>query len=113
MTRKPSCHLIDMLAEVPDPRNNKGKRHPLKSILVLIVIGLMLCSLSKTITPTFTMIYKNFFKAFLIHFLRTRHIHYWETLFTRTRLMKNHMGELRQGVSKQAQVSTHIWTGQG
>ena len=26
MTRKSSCHLIDMVAEVPDPRNNKGKR---------------------------------------------------------------------------------------
>ena len=25
MTRKSSCHLIDMLAEVPDPRNNKGR----------------------------------------------------------------------------------------
>ena len=41
MTRKLSCHLMNMLAEVPDPRNNKGKRHPLKSILTLIVIGLM------------------------------------------------------------------------
>ena len=26
MTRKSSCHGLDMLAEVPDPRNNKGKR---------------------------------------------------------------------------------------
>ena len=41
MTRKSSCHLLDMLAEVPDPRNNKGKRHPLVSILALVVIGLM------------------------------------------------------------------------
>ena len=41
MTREKSCHLIDMLAEVKDPRNEKGKRHPLKSILTLIVIGLM------------------------------------------------------------------------
>ncbi len=41
MTRKSSCHLFDMLAEVPDPRNNKGKRHPLVSILALVVIGLM------------------------------------------------------------------------
>ena len=41
MTRTSSCHLIDMLAEVPDPRNKKGKRHPLKSILALVVIGLM------------------------------------------------------------------------
>ena len=32
---------MNMLAEVKDPRNKKGKRHPLKSILALIVIGLM------------------------------------------------------------------------
>ena len=41
MTRTPSCHLLDTLAEVPDPRNEKGKRYPLVPILVLIVIGLM------------------------------------------------------------------------
>ena len=41
MTRTPSCHLLDLLAEVPDPRNEKGKRYPLVPILVLIVIGLM------------------------------------------------------------------------
>ena len=41
MTRPPSCHLLDMLAEVPDPRNKKGKRHPLKSVLTLVVVGLM------------------------------------------------------------------------
>ena len=41
MTRTSSCHLLDILAEVPDPRNKKGKRHPLVSILALIVIGLM------------------------------------------------------------------------
>ncbi len=41
MTRKLSCHLINILAKVPDPRKNKGKRHPLKSILTLVVIGLM------------------------------------------------------------------------
>ena len=41
MTRIPSCHLLDILAEVPDPRNEKGKRYPLVPILVLIVIGLM------------------------------------------------------------------------
>ena len=41
MTRTPSCHLLDILAEVPDPRNKKGKRYPLVSILVLIVVGLM------------------------------------------------------------------------
>ena len=41
MTRNPSCHLLDILAEVPDPRNKKGKRYPLVSILALLVIGLM------------------------------------------------------------------------
>lgn len=42
MTRASSCHLLDILAEVPDPRDKKGKRHPLVSILALIVVGLML-----------------------------------------------------------------------
>ena len=41
MTRKPSRHLLDMLAEVPDPRKEKGKRHPLKAILGLAVIAMM------------------------------------------------------------------------
>ena len=41
MTRKSSCRGLDILAEVPDPRNNKGKRHPLVSILTLVIIGLM------------------------------------------------------------------------
>ncbi len=41
MTRRPSRHLLGMLAEVPDPRKEKGKRHPLKAILALAVIALM------------------------------------------------------------------------
>ncbi len=41
MTRRESCHLLDMLAKLRDPRKDKGKRHPLKSILALMVIGLM------------------------------------------------------------------------
>ena len=41
MTRTSSCHLMDMLAEVPDPRNKKGKRHPLASVLALTVVGLL------------------------------------------------------------------------
>jgi len=41
MTRTSSCHLLDMLATLPDPRKEKGKRHPLRSILGLIVVGLM------------------------------------------------------------------------
>jgi len=41
MTRTSSCHLLDMLATLPDPRKEKGKRHPLRAILGLIVVGLM------------------------------------------------------------------------
>ena len=36
MTRTSSCHLLDILAEVADPRHKKGnQRHPLNSILAL------------------------------------------------------------------------------
>ena len=41
MTRSFSCHLLDMLAEVPDPRKEKGKRHPLGAMLALTVVGLL------------------------------------------------------------------------
>jgi predicted transposase YbfD/YdcC len=41
MTRTSSCHLLDILAEVPDPRHKKGKRYPLVSLLALIITGLM------------------------------------------------------------------------
>ena len=41
MTRTSSCHLLDMLAEVPDPRNKKGRRHPLVAMLALTVVGLL------------------------------------------------------------------------
>ena len=41
MTRKPSRHLLDMLASLPDPRKEKGKRHPLKAILALAIIAIM------------------------------------------------------------------------
>ena len=41
MTRTSSCHLLTMLAEVPDPRNKKGQRHPLVSMLALTVVGLL------------------------------------------------------------------------
>ena len=34
------CHLMDILAEVPDPRKAKGKRHPLVAILALVVATL-------------------------------------------------------------------------
>ena len=41
MTRISSCHLLIMLAEVPDPRNKKGQRHPLPAMLALTVVGLL------------------------------------------------------------------------
>ena len=41
MTKPKSRHLITILAEVPDPRNAKGKRHPLCAILALAVIAIM------------------------------------------------------------------------
>jgi len=41
MTKTQSCHLLDMLAEVPDPRNKKGQRHPLPAMLALTVVGLL------------------------------------------------------------------------
>ena len=41
MTGKPSCHLLAMLASLPDPRKKKGKRHPLKVILALAIIAIM------------------------------------------------------------------------
>ncbi len=34
MTRKSFCHLLEMLAEIPDPRNNKGKRGCVKFLSI-------------------------------------------------------------------------------
>ena len=41
MTKTTSRHLLDILADVPDSRNNRGKRHPLSAILGLAVIAMM------------------------------------------------------------------------
>ena len=41
MTENNSRHLLDRLAEIEDPRNPKGKRHPLNSILALNIIGFL------------------------------------------------------------------------
>ena len=41
MSKIDSRHLIDRLADIQDPRKKKGKRHPLNSILTLIIIGLI------------------------------------------------------------------------
>ena len=50
MTENNSRHLLDRLAEIVDPRNEKGKRHPLNSILGLIIIGFL--TGHKGYTPT-------------------------------------------------------------
>ncbi len=42
MTKTKSRHGLDMLAEVPDLRKPRGKRHPLSAILGLAVVA-MLC----------------------------------------------------------------------
>ena len=41
MTRNHSRHLLDMLAEVPEPRKKKGLRYPLKAMLGVLVVGLL------------------------------------------------------------------------
>lgn len=41
MAKTTPRHLLDILAEVPDSRNNQGKRHPLSAILGLAVIAMM------------------------------------------------------------------------
>ena len=41
MTKTTSRHLLDILAEVPDFRNSRGKRHPISAILGLAVIAMM------------------------------------------------------------------------
>ena len=41
MTKTRSDHLIEILAQIPDPRNAKGKRHSLCAILALAVIAIM------------------------------------------------------------------------
>ena len=41
MTREKSHHLLDMLAEIPDPRKKKGRRHPLKAILSLVILAML------------------------------------------------------------------------
>ena len=41
MPEKDSRHLLDRLAKIEDPRNEKGKRHPLNSLLGLNIIGFM------------------------------------------------------------------------
>lgn len=39
MTITSSCHLLDMLLEVPDLRDKKGQHHLLPSMLALTVVG--------------------------------------------------------------------------
>ena len=41
MTKTTARYLLDILADVPDSRNNRGKRHPLSATLGLAVIAMM------------------------------------------------------------------------
>ncbi|RKU24667.1 ISAs1 family transposase, partial [Candidatus Poribacteria bacterium] len=41
MTNENHRHLLNKLAEVPDKRNPRGKRHPLSAILGLSVVAMM------------------------------------------------------------------------
>lgn len=41
MPQTPSGDLLEILAQVPDPRKAKGKRHPLSAILGLAVLAIM------------------------------------------------------------------------
>ncbi len=34
--------VLDILADIPDPRKARGKRHPWRLILLLLVLGLLL-----------------------------------------------------------------------
>ena len=46
MTKTTSRHLLD-ICEVPDSRNNRGKRHPLSAILGLAVIALSYAAIAE------------------------------------------------------------------
>ena len=63
MTRSSSCHLLTMLAEVPDPRNKKGQRHPLPAILGLTIVGLLCGQRSYTAIAKWARLYPDLRKA--------------------------------------------------
>ena len=64
MTKIFSCHLLDMLAEVlPDPRNKKGQRHSLVSMLALTVVGLLCGQRSWTAIAKWARLYPDLRKA--------------------------------------------------
>ena len=63
MTSNHSCHLLDMLAEIPDPRNKKGRRHPLPAMLALTVVGLLCGQRSYTQIAKWARLYPNLRQA--------------------------------------------------
>ena len=63
MTRSYSCRLFDMLAEVPDPRKKKGKRHPLVAMLGLTVVGLLCGQRSYTAIAKWARLYPDLRQA--------------------------------------------------
>ena len=64
MTRRFSCHLLTMLAEVPDPRNKKGRRHPLVAMLALTVVGLLCGQRSYTAIAKWARLHPDLREAF-------------------------------------------------
>ena len=63
MTRNHSCHLLIMLAEVSDPRNKKGQRHPLAAMLALTVVGLLCGQRSYTAIAKWARLHRNLRQA--------------------------------------------------
>ena len=63
MTRSSSCHLLTMLAEVPDPRKKKGQRHPLAAMLALTVVGLLCGQRSYTAIAKWARLHPNLRQA--------------------------------------------------
>ena len=63
MTSNHSCHLLTMLAEIPDPRNKKGQRHPLASMLALAVVGLLCGQRSYTAIAKWARLHPNLWQA--------------------------------------------------
>ena len=58
MKNSKSRHFLDMLAEVPDRLNTRGKRHPLSAILGLSVVAMIRHLMPSVHTQIFTALLK-------------------------------------------------------
>ena len=59
MTREKSHHLLDILAEIPDSRKKKGRHHPLKAILCLVLLAMLAGCHSYTAIAEYGRLYPN------------------------------------------------------